>query len=541
MDSAVQIDRAASARGVVHVAREIPLTLLALTLATSIEQWTGSGFSLLLTDLTGTLSASADEASWTVTVYSLAFAVSVVLSHRLASYFGNRHLLTLSCALYAATSLGCAASPSLGMFLVFRLLQGFAGGSFLARTLVFTTQRLSKEQRVPMLRIYTIGFFTVGRLVAPVAAGWLADNVSWRVVFLVNIPVMLVAAWLFHRYAPHHWHADIEKNPPDVLGITLLLVGVAAAQMVLSRGEIDDWFSSPLICAMAIAAITGNALFILWQFLPINRHPVLHLRELRDRGLFSAVIFGITLGMSLGGSLYVLPQYLRRVESHSALQTGKLLAVGGVSAIAILLMLPTLVHLIGKFGSRLLMMIALGAQMLSMWMFAQILTPDTPDRSLWLPLLLNGVFMGIALPTVAMGALAGIAVPKVSNARAIYYGSRQLGATLGVAFAVILIDRREALHSSRLLDTLYSRNLSIIGVAADSGDALAMKKIAGAVLRQSAVLTFADVFYAMAALAAATLLLVPLLPALKPRQSQPAVTHDTEPSPTGSGLQTANI
>jgi MFS transporter, DHA2 family, multidrug resistance protein len=542
MNPTVQ-DGATSADDSAPLPGEIPFTLLALTLATGIEQWMGSGFSLVLTDLTGTLSATADEASWAVTVYTFAFFISVALSHRLASFFGNRRLLTFSCVLFAIASLGCAASQSLGAFLFFRLLLGFAGGPFMVRTLVFATQRIPKKQTVRLLgQVYAVGIFSFGRIVAPVAAGWFADNLSWRILFLVNVPVMLLAAWLFHRYAAHHWHADVEDNPPDVPGILLLLAGTAAWQIVLSRGEIDDWFSSPLIFKLSIIAIAALTLLLVWQLLPANRHPLLHLSHIRHRGLFSAVVLGVALGMQLGGSLYVLPQYLRRVETHSALQTGQMLAVGGLSTVCIVAMSPALARLIGLLGSRLVLMIGLAAQMISMCMFANMLTSDTPDRLLWLPLLLNGTFMGFVLPAVALGALGGITADRVSNARAVYYAARQFGATLGITLAVILIDRREAFHSSRLLDSLYSRNLSMLGGIPDPSNVLAMKKMAAAVLRQSTVLTFADVFYAMAALAAVTLFLAPLIPALKSAQPQPTVAQETEPGPALSGgLQATNL
>ncbi len=443
---------------------ELAGTLLALTLATGIEQWTGSGLNVTLTDLTGSLGSSADEASWVITIYGVAFAIAVTLSHRLASYFGNRRLLMGSSALYAVASLGCATSSSLGMFLFFRVLQGLAGGTFLVRTLVFITHRYGRQQRAGILRLYGAGFFLIGRFAGPIPAGWFADNLSWRVLFLVNVPAMTAAGWLFHRYAAKHWNDDVEPHAPDLLGIALLVVGVAAAQVVLSRGEIDSWFDSPLISAMTAVAVLGNLLFVVWQLVPMNPSPLLNLRFLQDRGLFSAAVLGIVLGMLLGGSLYVVPQYLRRVESHSATQTGLLMSLSGVTSIGVLLLTPTLARMIGKLGGKSVMMIALAAQMISMGMLGHLLTGDTPDRDLWIPLLLNGIFVGIAVPTLALAAFARMAEHHSSSARAIYYGARQLGASLGVTLAVLLIDRRAAFHSSRLIDSLFSRNLTTLGV-----------------------------------------------------------------------------
>ncbi len=515
---------------------EVPGTLLAFTLATGVEQWTGSGISVTLPDLTGTLGSSADEASWAVTLYSSAYAVSVALTHRLASYFGNRRLLSLACLLYAVASLGCAASPTLLPFLFFRVLQGFAGGTFLARALVFVTHRYPRSERAASLRLYGVGFFLIGRLASPILSGWFADNWSWRVLFLVNVPLMLIASWFFHRYAAKHWREDVEEHRPDLLGIVLLLVGVATLQAVLSRGEIDDWFGSTHIVVLTTIGIACNLLFAAWQFAPVNKYPVLHLSQLRDRGLLSAAVLGIVLGMLLGGSLYVLPQYLRRVESHSALQTGELMCLSGVTSILILAVTPQMARIIGQLGGKAVMAFALFVQMVSMGWLGYIITGDTPDRNLWVPLLLNGIFVGIAVPTLALAAFARMDEQHMSSARAIYYGARQLGASLGVTAVVTLIDRRASLHSSRLIEDLFSRNLSTLGVSIGPSNAL---RAAGLITKQSLVLTYADIFYAMAALAAVMLLFVPLLPSLAAGSIKKAAIDDPSLDNHSNGMGAA--
>ena len=489
--------------------RHAGATLVAFTLATGMEQWTGNGLSVTLTDLTGALGASADEASWAVTVYSTAFAASVALTHWLASFFGNRRLLSLACLLYALASLGCAASTGLAPFLLCRVLQGFAGGVFLARALVFITHQYPRSERVENLKLYAGGFFAVGRILAPIASGWFADAISWRALFLVAIPGMLVAAGLFHQFAAEHWREDVEEHTPDLLGIGLLLLGVAALQTALSRGEIDDWFSSNRIIILVSVGVASNLLFAAWQLLPRNRRPLLDFHYLSDRGLMSATVLGAALGMQLAGGLYVLPQYLRRVESHSASQTGLLMSITGISAVIMLAIVPQLVRLAGFLGAKQVLALALFAQMVAMGWLGYLVTGDTPDNQLWLPLLLHGIFIGISVPMLAVGAFARMDDAHASSARAIYYGARQLGASLGVTFVVVLIDRRATLHSSRLIDSLFSRNLSTLGVVIDSSNA---GRVAALVSKQSLVLTFADVFYVMAALAAVMLLFLPLLP-----------------------------
>ena len=248
-------------------------TLLALTLAASAETWTTSGVSLTLTDLTGTLSASADEASWALTVYMTSFSVSVALSHRLSLRYGNRRYLAFCAGLYALASVGCMLSPNLSIFLTFRAIAGFAGGVFLVRAFVFFTQQFDMASRIKPTVTFAIVYFLLGRVVSPMACGWLADVASWRYIFLPETLVMLIAAWTFHRHTADHWVTEPTREPIDTLGIALLIVGAVFVQAALSRGEIDGWFESSTLVVCLVVGLAGNILFAVWQLSSKNRYP----------------------------------------------------------------------------------------------------------------------------------------------------------------------------------------------------------------------------------------------------------------------------
>jgi EmrB/QacA subfamily drug resistance transporter len=506
-------------------------TLLAFALATTAEYWTSASVSLTLTDLGGTLAASSDEAMWALTIYTTAFAVAIALSHRLSVYFGNRRYLGVCALIYAIASIGCGVSPNLQSFLFCRAIQGFAGGIFLVRTFVFFTQRVEGEHRASIALTFFIEVMIFGRLVPYIASGWFADNVTWRLQFAIPTILMCAAASLFFTFTAKHWRqADNTGEPVDLIGIVLLVVGAGALQTALSRGEIDDWFGSIFIRTFFAIGVAGNALFAIWQLSARNKAPLLDLRYMRERTVYAGGIVGFSLGLLLSGSLYVIPQYLRTVESHSALQTGLLLSVGAVGAIFSLWLLQYIQPLTKRLGSRFVLTAGFLTAMISELLFAHFLTPDTPDYLLWMPLFLNGVFIALSVPTLGGAAFALVTEQETSSARAIFYGLRQFGTSVGVTVAVILVDRRSTLHSGRLLEGFFNRSLAPISQSPEFS-AEALKTFEGLIRKQSLVLAFSDVFYVMAAIAALSLLTIPLLPVPNPVREASPVDEKSSTTP----------
>jgi DHA2 family multidrug resistance protein len=482
-------------------------------MAMGMELWTGAGMSLVLPDLTGTLSATADEASWLITVYATAFAVSIAMSHRLASYFGNRKYLVTACLTYAATSLGCAFSPWLALMLVLRAVQGFAGGAFLVRAIVFFRHDYSHpRERLRASLIFCGLMYIPGRVIAPIVSGYMTDTIGWQWMFIPTVVAMSICAWIFHRHTAERIKGDMEKIRFDLPGFLLLIVGMSALQAVLSRGEIDGWFESTFICFSTVAAILGFVLFAVWQMMRANHHPLLDLHQLRfNRGVLAATALGATIGVMLGGSLYVLPQYLRGLERHSSMQTGCMLAIYGATS-AILFGLPQARTWMVKLGGRLGLALIMLIQAAAMLLFAHYMTSDTPDHDLWLPLILYGVFVSVGLPAVVGSAFRGSRTHFASNGFALYFGTRQVGTTVGVALAAILIDRRLTLHSARLEEAFYARNVAVLGDVPGMSSGPALLHLAGAIKQQALALAYADVFLVMAVLSLATILFLPLLP-----------------------------
>jgi MFS transporter, DHA2 family, multidrug resistance protein len=422
----------------------------------------------------------------------------------------------------------------LALFLFFRAIEGFAGGAFLTRTFVFTAVQFDLPQRPPALVSWAISYFTIGRVLSPIVNGWFADNLTWRALFAVSALLSTLAAILFFKFTLRSWHSHPEEHfRLDVPGVFALAMAVVCFQIVLSRGEVDAWFESSTIVLLLVLGIAAHAIFAVWELHPRNQYPLFDLSMIRTRAAFSAAVVGYPIGILLAGSVYVLPQYLRAIETHSASQTGLILSIGFVSAVGILAFFRLTIQAIQRFGGITILAFALLLECGAQFWFAHYITVDTPDRYLWIPLLCNGAFVALSVPTLGLVAFSKVENRDISTARTIYYGARQFGASLGVTCAVVLIDRRLSFHTSRLLDAYVNRNLGIVGA---SDPVQIPEVIHAAIRRQASVLAYTDVFHVMAFIALTTLIFLPLLPV----RAKSVPTSSTAPSvPFASGERTA--
>jgi len=498
--------------------------LLGLALATGMEFYTFDSVNLVLADMTGTLGLSADEASWLLTVYSCSVFIGVPVSIWLAGHVGYKRFLIATTVLFALASMGCAVSSSLRTLLTWRAIQGLAGAGLVNWWRASVYLLMPKPQRSPsLMRISTVLYLSsaAGLLLS----GYLTDRFNWRLIFLPNLLYAAGAVCLLLRYYP----AIAPPSPSrvartDWLGIVLLAAALISLQIVLNRGEIDDWFGSPLIRTLAGLSVATLGAFLLWQWSPRNRAPLLDLALVRDRRVMSAILIGLFTGMILSGSLFELPEFLRDISAHtySATQTGQLICVYALTAATVR---PLMVPLIARLGQRKTIVGALSVLIASMVLFQHFLTRDTPAAYYILPLMLYGLCLSPLLPAVGSGTVAQIAQDKLLDGVSLYITFRQFGASLGVALLTILLDHRETLHSSRLFDHLQdSSGVTAASLASRSANAvahgyanldsyrLALAQLAEAARQEVATLSYADAFSFMALIGIVALCLVPIIP-----------------------------
>ena len=499
------------------------MLLLGLGFATGMEFYTADSVNLCLTDITGSFGVSGDEASWSLTIYSSALFLGVPLCVWLAGYIGHKSYLIGSVVLFAASSVVSATAYSFDTMLAARAFQGLAGAGLVVWWRGTVYMLLPKPMRSEsLMRVSTMLYLSSA--FGMLFSGYITDHVSWRLICVPNLAYAAIAIWLLLRYFPD-MPVQRSERPTDWLGIVLIIVTLVSLQVILSRGQIEDWFGSPRIRALAWLGATALILFAIWQTSPRNQSPLLRLELLFDRYVLSSVLIGIFTGMILSGSLYMLPEFLRNVASQplSATQTGQVMAVYALTAAAVR---PLIVGVVARYGQRKTICGALLCLIGSMLLINRFLTTNTPAYYFYLPLVLYAFCLSSLLPSVGSGTVARIEQQKLLDGVSLYMTFRQLGAALGVAVITILVEQRETLHSSRLFDHLRASSqvmqnwmtaASNILAARGGYSALKSHDVATKLLaeiggREAATLAYADAFLFMGFIGVITLCLVPLIP-----------------------------
>lgn len=504
--------------------RDLDFLLVGLGLATAMQFYTFDSVNLVLPDMAGAFGASRDEASWILVAYSAGLLLGTPLSSYLARRLGLRPYLIGSILVFLAASICCSLSTRLEQMLVFRSVEGFAGGGlnfwWRGSVYIFLT---GPSRSAAMMRISVMLYAATA--IGLLFSGFLVDHFSWRFIWVIDAAFAAGAlSLLLRRYPREALEPERQTTPIDPLGVALLGVFLVSMQVVLSRGEIDDWFGSPVLTVLAWAALVALVLFVFRVFDPANPNPTLRLSLLKDRNVLAAVLIGTFTGIILSGSLYALPEYLRGIDPQprSASQTGAILCVYAITAACVR---TQVTGAIGRFGQRRVTVFALLSLIASMLLFARFLTTGTPALDYVPALVLYALCLAPLLSAVGSGTAAKVPGAGQMDAVSIYMTFRQFGAALGVALVNIVIDRREAMHSGRLFEHLQDGRSNLdawLGAASSAlvqrggrstvdgaGAALDLLHRAGA--GQASVLAFADAFRVMAVIGVIALALTPLM------------------------------
>ena len=473
---------------------------ITVILASMLELIDTSIVNVALPQIMGNLGATLDEATWIITAYVVANVIVIPMTGWFATLFGRRNYLVGSVVLFTIASYACGQATGIWELVAFRFVQGAAGAALLSTSQSVLVETFPPSELGLANALFGMGV-VVGPTIGPTLGGWITDNYSWRWIFYVNLPIGIIAALLIWAYIrdPEH-KRDI--GTVDWAGMFLLVLGVGSLQVLLERGEREDWFSSPFIVTLAVLSVVGLVCFV-WRELTAV-HPVVDLRVLKDRSLAVGTFFTFILGFGLYSSVFIFPVFAQNLLGFTAMQTGLILLPGAMTTA---LMMP----FVGKALQRGAMpQLMTAAGFLFFFVFAWLMAHSTLSSGVhdffW-PLVCRGVGMAllfVPLTTLALGGLRGKDIPQGAGLTNMM---RQLGGSFGVAIIATYIQQRVWFHRTTLLGhmSVYDPALrerldgAIRGfIAKGSSPWTAQQQAYGAMegvlARQSFLLTYMDAF-----------------------------------------------
>ncbi|WP_443937253.1 DHA2 family efflux MFS transporter permease subunit [Pedobacter sp. MW01-1-1] len=449
----------------------------------------------------GNLGATLEDVAWLSTGYAVANVIVLPMSGWLGNRFGRKNYFLTSIIVFTLVSFLCGNATSLNELILFRIIQGLAGGGLISTAQAILIETWPREDVGIATALFGLGA-VVGPTVGPTIGGYILDISSWPWIFYVNIPVGILAAYCtytFVRVTPK----EGKGLPVDWWGIILLAVAVGSLQTVLEKGESEDWFATPYIVALTVASVFGFLLFV-WREMTTD-HPIVNFKIMRHRSFSVGMFTSFILGFGLYGSVFVFPVFCQNLLGFSALQTGELLFPGGLCTIV---MMP-FIGIMLKKGIPAQFMATIG--MFLFFVFCWMLSNSTLQSGtgdFFLPLVIRGVGMALLFVPLTTLAIADLKGPEIGQGSGLNNMSRQLGGSFGIAALTTLIHVRQGFHRSVLLNNVNESNplfverlnMMIKGFMAKGqtyleAKMMAFKAMEGIVMRQTMLLTYDDAYW----------------------------------------------
>ena len=464
-----------------------------------------------LSDIRASFGTPLDQIGWVSTGYMMANVVVIPMTGWFQRRFGYKRYFTASILVFTAASVLCGMAWSLPSMVAFRILQGLGGGAIIPTAQSVLFARYPREEHSMAGGLFGLGAVT-GPLLGPAVGGWLIDIASWHWIFLVNLPIGLIAAALAWRFIEEPGFTP-SRDRIDTFGISLLAVGMPSLQYVLEEGNRDGW-DDPQILALAAVAAIALITFVVHELEVVS--PVVDLRVFANRSYTAGTGINFLLGVALFSGSYLFSLYCGVVMRYTALDIGKVFLVAGLLQIV---MMPLLGRFSGGFDGRKLVAFGIGVACLSLWMNGHL----TSQASFWdltRPQMVRAFGLGFIFIPLSVIALSDLSAEQRGNATGLFNLTRELGGSIGTAWMGMRLDDQTKLFTSRLSESVTVYNpiaqeqlAQLRGVATGLADptAGAISILGLRVQVQALIKAFNDGFLAVAALFAGGLVLVLLL------------------------------
>ena len=459
----------------------------------------------------GNLGASTDQSTWILTSYLVSNAVVLPISGWFSSLFGRKRFFMVCLTIFTISSLLCGIAPSLGAIIFFRVLQGAGGGGLQPLAQAILADTFPPEKRGLAFALYAVTVI-VAPTIGPTLGGWITDNYSWRWIFFINIPVGIVALFLVYRLIEDPPWAKRKAGVAsriDYIGISLLVLGVGALQIMLDKGQEDDWFGSNFITTLAILAVVGLVSLVIWEW--SRKNPIIDVRMYRNLNFVQANVMIFILGLVLFAALVMLPLFLQSLLGYTAESAGLVLSGGGLF---LLFMTPVIGILSGKIQARYLIAFGWIAVAFGMFYSSRELQLGLSFRNAaWLRV--YQVFgLSFLFVPINLSSYVGMPPEKSSSVAGLVNFMRNIGSSVGTSMVTTVIARRSQVHQAYLVANITpgARTLSDAAAGltarfvASGTDAVQAGKVAYAVIyrtviAQATALAYVDTYILLGTIA----------------------------------------
>jgi len=491
---------------------------MTVMLATFMEVLDTSVANVALPHIAGSLSATPEEATWVLTSYLVANAIILPMGAWFSMLIGRKRFYMICVGIFTLSSLLCGMAPTLGFLIVCRVLQGLGGGALQPISQAILVESFPREKQGMAMAFYGMGV-VVAPVIGPTLGGWITDNFSWGWIFFINLPVgilsLVLTSSLIHD-PPYMVRKSLGSGfRVDYMGFALLALGLGSLEIVLDEGQRNDWLSSNFIVSFAILTVVCLVGVVLWELR--QKQPVIDFHVLKERNFALATLSMLVLGFVLYGSTALLPLFLQTLLGYTAMLSGLVLSPGGL---AICVAMPAVGLLLRKYQARWLVIFGVAVSSLGLIAMSHFTLQVDFVTAMWGRIVQS---FGLAFLFVPISTVAFMRIPRerMNYATGLYNLARNIGGSSGIAATTTILARRAQYHQSVLVahmtpyDAPYrealgkaTMGLQLGGSSPADAAAQAQGLMYGTLLKQSAMLAFADAFWIMGIL---FLVIIPLM------------------------------
>ncbi len=485
-----------------------------------------------LPHIAGSLSATVEEATWVLTSYIVANAIILPITGWLASIFGRKRLLLTVVIGFTLSSVLCGIAPNLPLLIFFRVLQGTTGGGLQPLSQAVLLEEFPGKERGKAMAFWGLGI-VAAPILGPTIGGWITDSYSWRWVFYINVPVGLISLIMISLFVHDPHYLKRSSARVDAIGLGMLALGMGALQVMLDKGQEEDWFSSNFIVTLCVLAVGFLAAFVLRELR--TPEPIVRFRLLRDRNFAAGVILAWVLGFVLYGSLVLLPLFMQTLLGWTAQTAGLWTSPRGIGTA---LLMPLVGYMLGKgWDGRWMLIVGFVVTSLALFGFSTM-TLQSGTWDIFMHQINQGLGMAFVFVPLTTLTMDSISKRDTGYATSLFSVMRNIGSSMGISFVTTWLARRSQFHQSvlaadvtpysmpfRQVQGQISGLFTLRGADPTTAGNQAIGEIYGMVQRQSTLLSFIEAFRVMAIIFLVCTVFILLMRKAKHQPSDDAPAH----------------